>query len=217
MNKGCFITFEGGEGSGKTTLLNQIAHHLRAQGYEVVQTREPGGTSLGETIRQWLLHHSSSCKIGYQAELLLFLAARAQHIEEVIRPALEAGKIVLCDRFNDSTLAYQGVARQLDSQEVQELCHFVCGDVDPQLTFFLDVDPELGLIRSRHTHKAEATKGSLDRIETEALAFHQQVRQAFQQLTVQYSQRIYRLDANQPQEKVFQAAIQKLENLLNNQ
>lgn len=125
--KGFFVTLEGGEGAGKSSLVSFLAQLLKERGYEVVVTREPGGTPLGEMIRHWLLTHQDSIQIGDQAELLLFLAARAQHIEEIIKPALEAGKIVLCDRFNDSTVAYQGVARRLDPVYVQQLCDLVCG------------------------------------------------------------------------------------------
>src|SRR5580658_5141815 len=151
--KGFFVTFEGGEGSGKTTLLAQLSDVLTQQGYQVVNTREPGGTPLGETIRHWVLHQDPIKRIGNKAELLLFLAARAQHIEEVILPALQEGKIVLCDRFNDSTVAYQGWARGLGIKYVQKLCRLICGKVIPQLTLFLNVSPEVGLARSCQLHK----------------------------------------------------------------
>jgi dTMP kinase len=212
--KGYFITLEGGEGSGKTTLLHQIATFFRQHGYEVMTTREPGGTCLGETIRDWVLHQDSSLSIGTKAELLLFLAARAQHIEEKILPALEAGQIVLCDRFNDSTIAYQGGARGLGMRYVQKLCHLVCGSITPQLTLFLDVSPEVGLARSRSVHKEHAASGELDRIESEALAFHRRIQEAFKFLARKEPSRISILDANKPQDEVRQEAILAIKKLI---
>jgi dTMP kinase len=212
--KGHFITIEGGEGSGKSTLLQTLASHLKAAGYDVVQTREPGGSKLGEFIRGWLLEHDDSVKIGKEAELLLFLAARAQHIEERIRPAIESGKIVLCDRFNDSTIAYQGAARGLTREYVADLCIKVCGKTVPELTFFLDVDPEVGLKRTKHLQKESAAAGKFDRIESEKLSFHLQVQKAFQKLAQLEPQRIYCLDANRPQTEVFQEALRLLESRL---
>lgn len=214
MSKGHFITIEGGEGSGKSTLLHSLAAHLKAAGYDVVQTREPGGSSLGEFIRGWLLNHDDSVRIGKEAELLLFLAARAQHIEERIRPAVESGKIVLCDRFNDSTIAYQGAARGLTRDYVADLCHKVCGKTVPELTFFLDVDPEIGLKRTRRMQKDNAAAGKFDRIESETLSFHLQVQQAFQKLAQLEPQRIYCLDANRPKAEVLQEALRLLESHL---
>jgi dTMP kinase len=206
--RGHFITLEGGEGSGKTTLLNQLAAFLRQQGYEVVTTREPGGTRLGETIRDWVLHHDTQLRMGNVSELLLFLAARAQHIEELIVPALEANKIVLCDRFNDSTIAYQGIARGLGLDYVKQLCHLVCGKVMPQLTLFLNVPPKEGLTRSRLVNKEHALSGELDRIESEHLAFHLKIQEAFELLAQQEPQRIRVIDASQPQAEVLKEAMQ---------
>lgn len=211
---GRLITLEGGDGSGKSTLLQQLADYLTAQGYTVLKTREPGGSKLGDAIRQLLLNHQDSLKIGHQAELLLFLAARAQHIEELIWPALEAGQIVLCDRFNDSTVAYQGAARGLPVQKVQQFCQLVCGPVQPHLTLFLDVDPAVGLSRTHRLTKENAASGQLDRIESETLEFHERVRQSFLQLAQEFPDRIYRLDANLSQEQVKQQAIEKVNQTL---
>lgn len=169
MSNPFFITFEGGEGAGKSTLLQRMARELEARGHQVVVTREPGGSALGEHIRRWLLNRDASFTVGMKAELLLFLAARAQHIEELILPALKAGKIVLCDRFNDSTVVYQGYARGLGAQDVQELCRVACGAVVPDLTFFLDVDVRLGLRRTQGAHKENAGAGEVDRIEAEGM------------------------------------------------
>ncbi len=212
--KGHFITLEGGEGSGKTTLLHQLATFLMQQGYEVITTREPGGTKLGETIRDWVLHHDSTLSIGRQAELLLFLAARAQHIEEKILPALEVGKFVLCDRFNDSTVAYQGAARGLGVKNVQKLCQLICGAVTPQLTLCLNVSPEIGLLRSRSVQKDHASTGELDRIESEALSFHRKIQQTLEWLARKEPLRIYPIDANQSQQQVLKEAILAIEKLV---
>lgn len=213
--KGLFITLEGGEGSGKTTLIDQLSLFLKERGQQVVKTREPGGTALAETIRQWLLTRDKNIAIGTQAELLLFLAARAQHIEEFILPALKEGKIVLCDRFNDSTVAYQGLARSLDLSYVKKLCQMVCGEVQPQLTLFLNVDPQVGLDRSKALSKDTSATGELDRIESEKLAFHEKVRQAFIEIAHLDPYRVKTIDANIPQEEVFKQAIKYLEPLIN--
>lgn len=200
--KGYFITVEGGEGAGKSTLLNEIENLLVSRGHLIVSTREPGGTQLGEKIRNLLLTCNDEVNICSEAELLLFLAARAQHIEEIIKPALSAGKIVLCDRFSDSTIAYQGAARGLDSKYVRKLCRLICGAITPHLTLFLDVDPEVGLTRTNKLEKEHAAQGKFDRIEKEALSFHRRVQQAFRRLAKREPFRIYKIDANQSQEYV---------------
>lgn len=203
---GFFITLEGGEGAGKSSLLRALASYLRNKGYEVVTTQEPGGSKLGEKIREWLLQKKEAILISNEAELLLFLAARAQHIQELIFPALKAGKIVLCDRFNDSTIAYQGGAREIGIDYVQQLCTSICAPVLPQLTLLLKVDPKTGLSRAQATNKEHAAKGTLDRIEAENLAFHCKIQETFDQLARQEPQRIHTIDANQTQTTVFQAA-----------
>lgn len=205
--KGHFITLEGGEGSGKTTLLHQLAAFLNEEGYEVVTTREPGGSQLGEAIRDLVLHHHSSMSIGTEAELLLFLAARSQHIKEKILPALQKGQIVLCDRFNDSTIAYQGAARGLGMDYVEKLCLLICGPVTPQLTLFLDVPPAMGLTRSRGVQKEHADIGELDRIESEALSFHQKIQEGFEHLARKEPIRMCTINATQSQEDVRKEAI----------
>jgi dTMP kinase len=212
--KGYFITLEGGEGSGKSTLLQQLATFLTHNGYQVITTREPGGTPLGESVRNWLLQRDSTISIGTKAELLLFLAARAQHIEEKILPALQEGKIVLCDRFNDSTIAYQGGARGLGVKYVQELCHLVCGQVNPDLTLFLNVAPEVGLARSRGVQKEHAAKGELDRIESESLAFHRKIQETLQFLARKEPLRVYTINADKSQDEVRKEAILALEKLI---
>lgn len=214
LAQGFFITLEGGEGAGKSTLQQQLADYLINAGYEVVKTREPGGSMLGEAIRKMLLEDANSFKIAPRAELLLFLASRAQHLEEVIEPALKAGKIVLCDRFNDSTIAYQGAARGLDIKETQKLCQLVCGKTKPQLTLFLDVDPQKGLLRSQQLSKEHASSGQFDRIESEKIEFHEKVQKAFALIAKREPLRMYRINANKSQSFVLNEAIRAVEELV---
>lgn len=192
MKKSLFITFEGGEGAGKTTLIDSLASELSSKGCSFIKTREPGGTPLGEKIRHLLLE---PYPLSAYAELSLFLASRAQHIQEVIRPALQEQKIVLCDRFNDSTIAYQGAARDLGPEKVAQFCAFISQNLEPDLTFYLDLDPKIGFSRIE--------KRSKDRIETEALSFHQKIREAFHKLAKQHPHRLHILDASQAPSKVF--------------
>jgi dTMP kinase len=207
-----FITIEGGEGAGKTTLIEKLATVLESRGYEVVKTREPGGSRLSNHIRQWLLNREADLPIGYKAELLLFLAARAQHLDELIKPALEEGKVVICDRFNDSTVVYQGLGRGLGMDYVSQLCDLVSENKIPDITLFLDVEPQVGLMRTRNAHKENARQGEVDRIEAERLDFHERVRQGFLRLAKQYPERIHVIDANQGVDAVFRQAKQILEN-----
>lgn len=206
-----FITIEGGEGAGKTTLIDKLAAVLASRGHEVVKTREPGGSRLSNQIRQWLLNRETDVPIGYKAELLLFLSARAQHLEEIIKPALAQGKIVICDRFNDSTVVYQGLGRGLGMEYVQQLCDSVCENMVPNMTLFLDVEPPVGLMRTRNAVKENAKQGEVDRIEAERLDFHERVRQGFLTLAKRYPERIHVIDANQSEDVVFKQAKQLLE------
>lgn len=211
-----FITFEGGEGAGKTTLILKLKEILEKQGHAVVLTREPGGTALGENIREWLLSPKHKFPICDAAELMLFLASRAQHIEEIIRPALDTGKIVLCDRFNDSTIAYQGAGRKLGTARVKLLCDLLCGDIIPHLTFYLDIDPQTGLERTASAAKENAPSGSVDRIEAENLLFHERIRKAFLNLAVQNPSRFHCLDATKTAENVFNDALKILNTRISN-
>ncbi|WP_044352913.1 dTMP kinase [Dethiosulfatarculus sandiegensis] len=169
-----FITMEGGEGVGKTTQMRMLERRIKAAGFEVFITREPGDTLLGTEIRRMVseVKDESPCP---EAELLLYLADRAEHVRKVIRPALKKGKLVLCDRFADSSEVYQGRARGLGAEKVRELNKWVCGDVWPDLTLFLDMDPGEGLTR------ASQRQGwlGLDRLEQEGVTFHQAVRKGF--------------------------------------
>jgi len=212
--RGIFITLEGGEGSGKSTLQHQLADYLMSRGYTVIETREPGGSKLGDAIRKMVLESHDSFKIAPRAELLLFLASRAQHIKELIEPALHSGKVVLCDRFNDSTIAYQGAARGLSAKQARKLCEFVCGNLQPQLTLFLDVDPQRGLLRSQKLSKEYAETGDFDRIESETITFHEEVRKAFYAIAKREPLRVYRINANGPQSFVLNEAIRAIDKLV---
>ena len=208
FNKSLFITFEGGEGAGKTTLIHSLEKELTQGGYQVLVTREPGGTALGTKIRSWLLNEAEGAAICPMAELMLFLADRAQHIEAVIRPALETGQIVLCDRFNDSAIAYQGGGRALGLDKVKNLCDQVCGDTQPNLTFFLDIDPEIGFKRAKNENRV------FDRLENETASFHELIRSAFHELARKDVERIVCLDASQSPQMLVQQASEKIQEQL---
>lgn len=189
---GLFITFEGGEGAGKTTLITKIAQTLAA-GTErsIVCTREPGGSFVGQALREVLLHAPQP--LDARAEALLFAADRAQHVAEVIRPALELGAIVLCDRYTDSSAAYQGVSRGLGEAEVRSLSAWGTRELMPTRTYLLDIDPKVGLAR-KSLQPAEET----NRMEAEDLAFHGAVREAFLSIAQANPARIRVLDATAP-------------------
>ena len=172
--KGFFITFEGVEGSGKSTQINLLAERLEENGKEVVLTREPGGTKLGEKIRDLLLD-PDNIDIDDRAEILLYAADRAQHVKKKIIPALNEGKIVLADRYFDSNIAYQGYGRKLEMKMVRKINEWVIRDVWPDLTILLDIDPKLGLERARNLSSDK--KG--DRLEQEIITFYENVRQGY--------------------------------------
>ncbi|MFS8814271.1 dTMP kinase [Synechococcus sp. R60.4] len=175
-----FITLEGGEGVGKTTQQALLAERLQREGYACVSTREPGGTALGEALRELLLHGDPLTPL---AELLLYAADRAEHVNKVIAPALAVGQVVICDRFTDSTLAYQGYGRGLNLEQIRQLNHLATGGLQPQLTLWLDLAPEVGLARSRLG----------DKLEQEHLEFHRRVYRGFQALAAAEPQRIVRI------------------------
>ncbi|MBI2902714.1 MAG: dTMP kinase [Candidatus Methylomirabilis oxyfera] len=190
---GLFITFEGGEGSGKTTHLKSLAHYLRDLGDEVVETRDPGGTTIGKEIRTLLLSPESAATSD-SAELLLYEASRAQLVREVITPAITRGAVVLCDRFTDSTLAYQGFGRGLDQDLIRQLNHFVTGGLGPDLTILLDLHPRVGL--ERCTRSIRAGRAFRDRIAAEPLAFHQKIREGYLTLAREEPDRFRVIDAS---------------------
>lgn len=191
--KGVFITFEGPEGGGKSTQIGLLAKKLEASGREVVLTREPGGTPAGEVIRNLLQHDAAGENLCAAAETLLFSASRAQLVHEVIVPALDRGAIVLCDRFADSTTAYQGYGRGFDPQELGHLHAFALGQHWPDVTFLLDVPVEIGFARIE-SRRGDHVK-ALDRMEREARAFHLRVREGFQVLARQDADRFRVIDA----------------------
>ena len=186
MTNGLFITFEGPDGSGKSTQLTLLAARLRALGLEVVETAEPGGTSIGRDIRAILLN-AQNHHLRPTAELLLYFASRAQNVEEVIRPALARGAIVLSDRFTDSTLVYQGVGRGLGADVVRLLHTIACGSLMPHLTLLVDIPPSLTLERT-------TKRAPQDRLDAESLDFHSRVRQGYLQLAASEPERVRVID-----------------------
>lgn len=186
---GLFITLEGPEGAGKSTNREYLAERLREQGVDVLLTREPGGTPLAERIRELLLDPSDE-PMAADTELLLVFAARAQHLQQVIRPALAKGSVVLCDRFTDATYAYQGGGRGLSIERIAQLEQFVQAELRPDLTLIFDLPVEVGLARA-------AARGRLDRFEQEGRGFFEAVRQAYLQRAAQAPQRYRVLDAGQ--------------------
>ncbi|TYR78334.1 dTMP kinase [Priestia megaterium] len=197
MTRGSFITFEGPEGAGKTTIIQMIEQQLKAEGHDILLTREPGGIRIAEQIREVILNPSNKEMDG-RTEALLYAAARRQHLVEKVVPALDSGKIVLCDRFIDSSLAYQGCARGLGIEEIFSINQFAIDNMMPNLTFYFDIDPKLGLerISKGRTHE-------INRLDLEKLDFHYKVREGYQQLLKKFPNRIQRIDANQPIEDVY--------------
>ncbi|CRM62407.1 dTMP kinase [Pseudomonas sp. 25 R 14] len=203
---GLFITLEGPEGAGKSTNREYLAEHLRAEGIEVLLTREPGGTPLAEKIREVLLATGDEV-MDPDTELLLVFAARAQHLAQVIRPALARGAVVICDRFTDSTYAYQGAGRGLSLERIATLETFVQGDLRPHLTLVFDLPVDVGLARA-------SARGRLDRFELEGRAFFEAVRAAYLQRAAAAPSRYCLLDAAQPLKQVQQAIDALLPKLL---
>ena len=190
---GVFITFEGGEGSGKTTQLQARLRYLRGRGWEAIETRDPGGTPIGKQIRTLLLDCGNAGMVP-AAELLLYEASRAQLVREVIRPALTAGRAVLCDRFIDSTVAYQGYGRGLDLALIARLSALATDGLCPDVTFLLDLEPAVGLRRAgRRVAEQNARR---DRIEEEVLTFHQRVRAGYQMIATAEPERVIVVDAS---------------------
>lgn len=200
MTLGKFITLEGPEGSGKTTQAKILVEQLTAQGIEVVVTREPGGTPTGELIRRILQHDETGEAISAEAEVFLFAASRAQHVHHVIRPALAAGKWVICDRFIDSTTAYQGYGRDIPVSRLQEINAFAIGDTRPDCTLLFDIDVQRAM--QRLASRLEETGGSADRIEQESLAFHERVRAGYLELAAAEPNRFCVVDADREPEAI---------------
>ncbi|MBP7528539.1 MAG: dTMP kinase [Syntrophorhabdaceae bacterium] len=199
------ITFEGIEGSGKTTQIELLSDYLTGNGYSVVQTREPGGTGFGEALREVLLKKGMEVKA--LSELLVFMAMRAQHVDEVILPALQDGKVVLCDRFVDATYAYQGYGRKIDLGVIETLNRLVTKGIRPNLTILLNVTAERGL-------KRKAASSLMDRIEQEEISFHQRVKKAYEKLAREDAKRFFIIDGSLKVEAIHEIVRVKVSNVL---
>lgn len=199
--KGKFVTIEGPDGAGKTTQVKKISDYLKSRGFKVLVTREPGGTPLGEKLREVLLTSEGESPVP-EAEALIYAASRAQLVKKVIEPTLDKGFIILCDRFVDSSLAYQGWARGLGIEELARINRWFLQDIWPDLTIVLDIDPAQSLNR---------LSGKKDRLESETLDFHRKVREGFLKLKDLYPQRIKIVDAAQNPDAIFKTILLELE------
>lgn len=208
MTRGLFITTEGPEGAGKTTILQMLIEKLQADGVKVLYTREPGGIEIAEQIRNVILDKNNTA-MDPRTEALLYAAARRQHLVEKVEPALKEGYIVLCDRFIDSSLAYQGHARKLGIDEVYSINRFAIDDMMPNLTLYFDIEPEVGLERINKSSERE-----VNRLDLENLQFHQDVREGYQILLKRFPERMYKIDAGQTIDVVLETAYQKVKGLL---
>ncbi|AUS24276.1 dTMP kinase [Paenibacillus sp. P2(2022)] len=196
--KGIFITLEGGDGSGKTTMIQRLAKYMEEEGHPVVTTREPGGIEISEKIRSIILDPAHT-SMDARTEALLYAAARRQHLVEKVKPAIEQGAMVLCDRFVDSSLVYQGFARGIGIEEVASINRFAVDDWEPDATFYLDIEPELGLARINASRGEE-----MDRLDMESISFHHKVREAYLELARKFPERITIVDASPAPEQVEQ-------------
>ncbi|MEH7266401.1 dTMP kinase, partial [Priestia megaterium] len=197
---GTFITFEGPEGAGKTTIIHMVQQKLIQEGYTIVLTREPGGIRIAEQIREIILNPSNT-EMDARTEALLYAAARRQHLVEKVIPELNKGNIVLCDRFIDSSLAYQGNARGIGVEDIFAINQFAIEQTMPQATLYFDIEPEVGLERINNGRKDE-----INRLDLESLDFHYKVRDGYLSLLSEFPERIRRIDANQSVEKVCEEA-----------
>ncbi|HVI21589.1 MAG TPA: dTMP kinase [Bacillus sp. (in: firmicutes)] len=208
MEKGIFITIEGPEGAGKTTIIEMLLEKLESEGYPIMKTREPGGIEISEQIRNVILNKNNTAMDG-RTEALLYAAARRQHLVEKVLPAIEQGFIVLCDRFIDSSLAYQGFARGIGMDEVYSINTFAIDNRMPDATLYFDIDPEIGMKRI-NDHKGR----EVNRLDLENLEFHRKVREGYQLLSRKYSNRIIEIDASQPLQKVYEIAESKIRSII---
>jgi dTMP kinase len=196
--RGCFITLEGGDGAGKSSLIKYIVEYFEKESVNFIETREPGGISIAEQIRSVILDRKNTEMDG-RTEALLYAAARRQHLVERVLPALESGKVVLCDRFVDSSLAYQGYARGLGIEEVFSINQFAIENCMPDLTIYLDIEPEVGLARINASKERE-----INRLDLEELNFHHNVRKGYFQLLKMFPERIVKVDASRSLEHLFE-------------
>lgn len=204
--RGKFITIEGTDGSGKSTQIELLMDYLRKKGADVIFTREPGGTQISEKIREIILDVDNSEMTGI-TEALLYAAARSQHVEEKIIPALEAGKIIICDRFVDSSIAYQGAARGLGAEKIMGINEAALHGIMPDMTLFFDLSPEKGILRKKNER-------ALDRLEKEKMDFHEKVYEGYKNLCKKYTERIKPIDADRSIDEVHSEVIEVIDGLL---
>ena len=208
---GCFITFEGPEGAGKSTQLRLLKNYIDSRKRECLITREPGGTLIAEQLRELIKHHNCEEPIFNESELLLLEAARAQHVRHLIEPAVKRGAVVLCDRFYDSTTAYQGYARGMDMEKLKLINAFAVGSCKPTLTILLDLSPEEGFER---TATREETQNIHDRFELENLEFHRAVRNGFLKIASNEPERVKIVSAMGSQEEIHQKIMELVKNVI---
>lgn len=207
-----FITFEGIEGSGKSTQIKILNDFLKLRGHDTILTREPGGTPIGNDIRKILLHPDNK-GMSFLTELFMYAAGRAQHMDQVIAPALRAGKSVLCDRFSDATIAYQGYGRGFPLEMIRQVNRLTIGDLVPTLTFLLDCDTSEGLKRARDRNAIQTAKNrgeNEDRFENEALEFHKKVRDGYLEIARQEPERVVVIDAAREVDVVHQEIVKQV-------
>ncbi len=210
MKKGLFIVFEGGEGSGKSTMIDKVYEWLRECDCDCIKTREPGGINIAEQIRAVILNKENT-KMDAKTEALLYTAARRQHLVEKVIPALENGQVVLCDRFLDSSLAYQGYARGLGIEEVYEINKFAIGDCMPNLSILFDIEPEVGMERIKKNSERE-----VNRLDLEKLDFHNKVREGYDIIYRKNRNRMIKINANESIDTVFSKVKDIISDLINN-
>lgn len=210
MKKGLFIVFEGGEGSGKSTMIDKVYEWLRECDYDCIKTREPGGISIAEQIREVILNKENT-KMDAKTEALLYAAARRQHLVEKVIPALENGQVVLCDRFLDSSLAYQGYARGLGIEEVYEINKFAIGDCMPDISILFDINPEVGMARIKKNFERE-----VNRLDLEKLDFHNKVREGYDIIYKKNKNRMVKINAEESIDQVFNNVKNIISDLINN-
>lgn len=209
MAKGLFLVVEGPDGAGKTTVTEKVVERLRKEGYDLIHTREPGGIAIAEQIRSVILDPANTAMDG-KTEALLYAAARRQHLVEKIAPAVASGRIVICERFLESSLAYQGYGRQLGFDDILAINRFAIGEFMPDKTFYLDVDEETGL-------KRVESRGNKDRMDSESLAFHKRVIAGYQQVLKTFGQTICRIDASLTFDEVVTATYRAIKDYIDDQ
>ena len=196
MGEKRFITFEGGDGTGKTTLIERLAKDLESQGYSILKSREPGGSRISEQIRNVILNIENT-EMDYMTEALLYAASRRQHLQEVIKPAINNGKIVILDRYVDSSLAYQGYARGIGIDKVYAINNYAIDGFFPDLTIYIDVAPEIGISRIKNNHR------DMDRLDLEKIEFHKKVREGYLKVSQMFPERIKVVDGNKTIDEIY--------------